>query len=91
MKIKAYGLKKCSTCQKALEFLVEKKVGVEFSDYSVEKPTKEQVARSTATRGTDVPSPTTPPMSPNTAAASGIALSSAERNRIAASSNTPAG
>ena len=45
MKIKAYGLKKCSTCQKALEFLAEKKVGVEFSDYSVEKPTKEQVAR----------------------------------------------
>ena len=45
MKIKAYGLKKCSTCQKALEFLAEKKVSVEFSDYSVDKPTKEQVIR----------------------------------------------
>ena len=45
MKIKAYGLKKCSTCQKALEFLSEKKIGVEFSDYSVEKPTKEQVTK----------------------------------------------
>ena len=45
LKIKAYGLKKCSTCQKALEFLAEKKVSVEFSDYSVDKPTKEQVIR----------------------------------------------
>ena len=45
MAIKTYGLKKCSTCQKALEFLSEKKVDVDFSDYSVEKPTKEQVAQ----------------------------------------------
>ena len=45
MKVKAYGLKKCSTCQKALEFLDEKKVAVDFSDYSVDKPTKEQVTR----------------------------------------------
>ena len=45
MKIKAYGLKKCSTCQKALEFLAGKKVGVEFSDYSIEKPTEDQVIR----------------------------------------------
>ena len=45
MKIKAYGLKKCSTCQKALEFLAEKKVDVEFSDYSVENPTQDQVTK----------------------------------------------
>ena len=45
MKIKAYGLKKCSTCQKAFEFLADKKIDVEFSDYSVEKLTKEQVTR----------------------------------------------
>ncbi len=45
MKIKAYGLKKCTTCQKALEYLDEKAVAVEFSDYSVEKPTKEQITK----------------------------------------------
>ena len=45
MKIKAYGLKKCSTCQKAFEFLADKKIDVEFTDYSVEKLTKEQVTR----------------------------------------------
>jgi arsenate reductase (glutaredoxin) len=45
MTIKAYGLKKCSTCQNALAYLEEKKVAVDFSDYSVEKPTKTQVAK----------------------------------------------
>jgi arsenate reductase (glutaredoxin) len=45
MAIKAYGLKKCSTCQKALAYLDEKKVAVDFSDYSVEKPRKDQVTK----------------------------------------------
>ncbi len=43
--IKAWGLKKCSTTQAALKYLAEKKVGVEFTDYSVEPLTKEQVSR----------------------------------------------
>jgi arsenate reductase (glutaredoxin) len=43
--MKAYGLKKCSTCQKALDFLAEKKVKVEFTDHTEQKPTKEQVAQ----------------------------------------------
>ncbi len=45
MTLKAYGLKKCSTCQNALTYLGEKKVGVDFSDYSVDKPTKAQVTK----------------------------------------------
>jgi arsenate reductase (glutaredoxin) len=45
MKINAYGLKKCSTCQNALTYLAEKKVAVVFSDYAVDKPSKEQVTR----------------------------------------------
>lgn len=43
--MKAYGLKKCSTCQKALEFLAEKKVKVLFTDHGETPPTKEQVAQ----------------------------------------------
>lgn len=42
--MKAYGLKKCSTCQKALAFLAEKKVKVVFTDHSETPPTKTQVA-----------------------------------------------
>ena len=42
--MKAYGLKKCSTCQKALDFLAAKKVKVVFSDHSETPPTREQVA-----------------------------------------------
>jgi arsenate reductase (glutaredoxin) len=45
MAIKAYGLNKCSTCQNALAYLGDKKVAVQFSDYSIEKPSKEQVQR----------------------------------------------
>jgi arsenate reductase (glutaredoxin) len=45
MAIKAYGLKKCSTCQNALAYLADKKVAVDFSDYSVEKPSKDQVTK----------------------------------------------
>ena len=44
-KIKAWGLKKCSTTQAALKYLSEKKVQVTFSDYSVEPLNKEQVSR----------------------------------------------
>jgi arsenate reductase (glutaredoxin) len=39
-----YGLKKCSTCQKALEFLDDKKVKVIFTDHQETPPTKTQVA-----------------------------------------------
>lgn len=42
--MKVYGLKKCSTCQKALEFLAEKKVNVEFTDHQEQPPSKSQVA-----------------------------------------------
>jgi arsenate reductase (glutaredoxin) len=42
--MKAYGLKKCSTCQKALEFLEGKKVKVVFTDHQETPPTKAQVA-----------------------------------------------
>jgi arsenate reductase (glutaredoxin) len=42
--MKAYGLKKCSTCQKALDFLAAKKVKVVFTDHSETPPTREQVA-----------------------------------------------
>jgi arsenate reductase (glutaredoxin) len=42
--MKVYGLNKCSTCQKALEFLKEKKVKVEFTDHQESPPSKAQVA-----------------------------------------------
>jgi arsenate reductase (glutaredoxin) len=42
--MKAYGLKKCSTCQKALEFLAEKNVKVAFTDHQETPPTQTQVA-----------------------------------------------
>ncbi len=45
MALKAYGLNKCSTCQNALAFLADKKVAIDFSDYSVDKPTKAQVTK----------------------------------------------
>jgi arsenate reductase (glutaredoxin) len=45
MALKAYGLNKCSTCQNALAYLGDRKVAVDFSDYSVDKPSKEQVAK----------------------------------------------
>lgn len=43
--MKAYGLNKCSTCQKALEFLQKKKVALVFTDHSEKAPTTAQVAR----------------------------------------------
>ncbi len=42
--MKVYGLKKCSTCQKALAFLDEKKVKVVFTDHQETPPTKAQIA-----------------------------------------------
>jgi arsenate reductase (glutaredoxin) len=42
--MKVYGLKKCSTCQKALDFLDEKKVKVVFTDHQETPPSKAQVA-----------------------------------------------
>jgi arsenate reductase (glutaredoxin) len=42
--MKAYGLKKCSTCQKAMEFLDGKKVKYTFTDHQETPPTKTQVA-----------------------------------------------
>ena len=42
--MKVYGLKKCSTCQKALDFLDAKKVKVEFFDHTQLPPTQKQIA-----------------------------------------------
>jgi arsenate reductase (glutaredoxin) len=39
----AYGLRKCSTCQKALEFLADKKRNVVFIDHQETPPTQAQV------------------------------------------------
>ena len=44
-KIKAWGLKKCDTTMKALDYIKSKKVAVEFTDYSVEKPSAAQIER----------------------------------------------
>lgn len=43
--MKAYGLKKCSTCQKAMAFLDDRKVEHSFVDHSVTPPDRAQVAR----------------------------------------------
>jgi arsenate reductase (glutaredoxin) len=37
-KIKAWGLKKCDTTTKAMDYIKSKKVEVAFTDYSVDKP-----------------------------------------------------
>ena len=42
--MKAYGLKKCSTCQKALAYLTERKVALVFTDHSETAPDEAQVA-----------------------------------------------
>ncbi len=42
--MKAYGLRKCTTCQKALAFLAEKKKNVVFTDHKETPPTKQQMA-----------------------------------------------
>lgn len=43
--MKAYGLKKCSTCQNALKILAAKKQKVVFTDYRETPLEKAQVAR----------------------------------------------
>jgi arsenate reductase (glutaredoxin) len=42
--MKVYGLKKCSTCQKALTFLADKKRAVDFTDHVETPPSKTQIA-----------------------------------------------
>jgi arsenate reductase (glutaredoxin) len=42
--MKAYGLNKCTTCQKALCFLEERKVSFVFRDHHSQPPTARQVA-----------------------------------------------
>jgi Spx/MgsR family transcriptional regulator len=44
MALKLYGLKKCSTCQKATDWLDSKKIAYSFSDYSAEPLPKDKVA-----------------------------------------------
>ena len=44
MAIKLYGLTKCSTCEKAIAWLDEKKIAHSFSDVRDQPITKEQVA-----------------------------------------------
>jgi arsenate reductase (glutaredoxin) len=41
--MKAYGLTKCSTCQKALDHLKSKKINVEFTDHYEVPPTAKQL------------------------------------------------
>jgi Spx/MgsR family transcriptional regulator len=44
MTLKLYGLSKCSTCQKAIDWLDEKKIKHSFSDVKENPIKKEQVA-----------------------------------------------
>jgi len=43
--IKAWGLKKCDTTMKAVDYIKAQKVVVEFTDYSVEKPSVAQIEK----------------------------------------------
>ena len=43
--IKAWGLKKCDTTMKAVDYIKSKKVVVEFTDYSVDKPSVSQIEK----------------------------------------------
>jgi Spx/MgsR family transcriptional regulator len=43
--MKAYGLKKCSTCRKAMDFLDNKKVSYSFTDHKETAPSVQQVAK----------------------------------------------
>jgi Spx/MgsR family transcriptional regulator len=45
MTLKVYGLSKCSTCQKAIDWLDGKKIRHSFSDVKDNPITKEQVAK----------------------------------------------
>jgi arsenate reductase (glutaredoxin) len=42
--MKAYGLKKCSTCQKAMDYLQAKNIAVDLIDHQDTPPGKKQVA-----------------------------------------------
>ncbi len=42
--VQAYGLKKCSTCQKAADWFKDRKIVFELNDYSQTPLTREQVA-----------------------------------------------
>ena len=44
MALKLYGLKKCSTCQKAVGWLDDKKIAHSFSDVKENPVTRDQVA-----------------------------------------------
>lgn len=44
MTLKVYGLTKCSTCQKAMEWFDGKKLAYKFTDYKVTPLTKDQVS-----------------------------------------------
>lgn len=43
--IKAWGLKKCDTTMKAVDYIKSKKVAVAFTDYAVDKPTVAQIEK----------------------------------------------
>jgi len=43
--LKLFGLKKCTTCQKAMDYLDKKKKAYDFSDVKEDKLSKEQVAK----------------------------------------------
>ena len=45
MTLKLYGLSKCSTCQKAIDWLDEHKIKHSFSDVKDDPVTKDQVAQ----------------------------------------------
>ncbi len=43
--VQAYGLKKCSTCQKAADWFEDKNIAFDLTDYSQVPLSKEQVAK----------------------------------------------
>jgi Spx/MgsR family transcriptional regulator len=43
--VQAYGLKKCSTCQKADDWFKDRKISFDLTDYSVTPLSRQQVAR----------------------------------------------
>ena len=43
--IKAWGLKKCDTTMKAVAYIKAQGVGVDFTDYAVEKPSLAQIEK----------------------------------------------
>jgi Spx/MgsR family transcriptional regulator len=43
--LKLFGLRKCTTCQKAMDYLDKKKKAYDFTDVKEDAPTKEQVTK----------------------------------------------